>query len=423
VVPQLKRQWSTESTARKFEIFASNFESILDEATGGTGVSNVLAQKKAELGFRPVEFADNSAIIKSHFKQLRDMRVSRSQLDFDRHLWHMLYDWDFNHTGLDPMRRRIVVVALLNRSSRPIEVREIRLVNGDKAYRSSVKLNPLDHGQAWKPSHTSVVVATGNSPFGASLGLGAGEVSVHIETDVLQIAATHTGIHTKPLSGLLTHNVVSMNVHQWWSRWVLLISDKTVTLADRLITVSFLDPGPLGLQTDDRDGGVTITEVKPNSQAAEHPVLREGMQVVGVAGDDCSVLSYAAIIALIRDHPSRPLAITFLPADDHMATAVSAEADRAQELEPEPEPESTKPQPEPQIAEPEPEPASEIPEPEPEPEQTTLNAESLQLLKLSELKATARRLGIVEDALDDADDASDVKGAVIGLILAVGAIG
>lgn len=395
VLPQLKRQWSTESTARKLGIYASNFETLLDEATGGTGVSNVLAQKKAELGFRPVEFAENSAIIKSHFKQLR---ISRSQIDFDVHLWHMLYDWDFNHTGLDPMRRRIVVVALLNRSSRPVEVRDIRLAHGDKAYRSSAKLMPLDAGQAWMPSHMSVVVATGNSPFGARLGLGSGEVSVHIETDALQIAATHSGIHIKPLSRLLTHNIVSMDVHQWWSRWVLVISDKTVTLADRLITVSFQDPGPLGLQTDDRDSGVTVTGIQPNSQAAKHPVLRDGMRVVGVAGNDCSTMGYASIISLIREHPHRPLAITFLPADDHVATAANAEPQQELELERE-------------SAEPEPESAEAELRPGP------LQADRLQRIKLSELKVLARSLGVVEDQLDLADDASDVKGAVIGLIL------
>ena len=395
VLPQLKRQWTTESTARKLGIYASNFETILDEATGGTGVSNVLAQKKGELGFRPVEFAENSAIIKSHFKQLR---ISRSQIDFDMHLWHMLYDWDFNHTGLDPMRRRIVVVALLNRSSRLVEVRDIRLAHGDKAYRTNAKLIPLDDGQAWLPSHMSVIVATGNSPFGARLGLGSGEISVHIETDALQIAATHSGIQIKPVSRLLTHNIVSMDVHQWWSRWVLLISDTTVTLADRLITVSFQDPGPLGLETDDRDGGVTVTAIQPNSQAAKHPVLQVGMRVVGVAGDDCSVKSYAEIILLIRKHPDRPLAITFLPADDHVATAANTEPQ--QDLEPERE-----------SAEPEPESAEAELRPE------ALQADRLRRIKLSELKVLARSLGVVEDQLDLADDASDVKDAVIGLIL------
>ena len=384
VVPHLKRQWTNESAARKFEIYASNFETILDEATGGTGVSTVLAQKKAELGFRQVEFAENSAIVKTHVKQLR---VARSQVDFDMNLWHMLYDWDYNHTGLDPMRRRIVVVALLNRSSQPVKITNIRLVEGDKAYRSNVELLPLHAGgNDWQPSHTSVVVATGNSPFGARFGLSSGEVSVQVETSALNITATHSGIQVKPLKRQLTHNVVSMDIHQWWSRWILIVSDKTVTLASRLVTVLFQQPGALGLQTDDRNGGVTISGLSRGTQSEEHPILEIGMQISRVSGEDCAGLGYSQIISMIREHPSRPLAITFLP--------VNGESKPAAPLQPQPQPQ---------------------PQPEPEPE---LQPQRLSEMKLSALKVRARAAGIDDDQLDEADDATDVRGAVIALILA-----
>ena len=382
IVPQLKRQWTNESAARKFEIYASNFETILDEATGGTGVSSILAQKKAELGFRQVEFAENSAIIKTHIKQLR---VCENQSHFDMHLWHMLYDWDYNHTGLDPMRRRIVVVALLNRSSQPVKVTGIQLVEGDKAYRSNVELLPLGPtgSNAWQPSHTSVVVATGNSPFGARLGLSSGEVSVQIETSALNVTASHSGIHVKKLTRQLTHNVVSMDIHPWWSRWILIISDTTVALASSLVTVLFQQPGPLGLLTDDSHGGVTISGFTPNTQSDEHPMLEVGMHITSVSGEDCSGLEYKQIISMIREHPSRPLAITFLPVDAGSNPAAA---------QPEPEP-----------------------EPEPEPKR---QPQRLSEMKLSALKMRARAAGILEDDLDEADDATDVRAAVVALILA-----
>jgi len=343
VLPHLKRQWTNESAARKLEVYASNFETILDEATGGTGVSAVLAQKRSELGFREVEFADNTAIIKTH---IRELRVARSQVDFDRSLWHLLFDWDFNHTGLDPMRRRIVGVAVLNRSSRTVMIRDIRLAEGDKAYRSNVKMPPLS--SVWHPSHTSVVVATGNSPFGARLGLASGEVTVHIETTALRIEASHTGVRLTPLCPDVAHNVVGVHIHQWWSLTTVLLSDKAVSLASRetRVEVCFREPGPLGLVTEEdaQTGGVTITKIDLARQSGSARHVRPGSRLAAIGERDCARLPYAECIELIRQHPQRPLVLAFCSQRSHagrnLEPAPEPQPEPAPELQPQPDPES-----------------------------------------------------------------------------------
>jgi C-terminal processing protease CtpA/Prc len=96
----------------------------------------------------------------------------------------------------------------------------------------------------------------------------------------------------------------------------------------------------LGLQTDDRNGGVRISGLIPNTQSGEHPKLEVGMQISSVSGEDCSGLGYSQVIAMIRGHPSRPLAIAFLPVGAESRPTTVHRPEPRQQPEPEPEPEA-----------------------------------------------------------------------------------
>ena len=85
---------------------------------------------------------------------------------------------------------------------------------------------------------------------------------------------------------------------------------------DDLVEVSFVEPGPLGLNlTDQAVEGVMVLAIQKGSQAEAHEqagLLRPGLLVKIVGGQSVTGLSYEQVTAIIGSHAERPLHIVFM---------------------------------------------------------------------------------------------------------------
>ena len=82
----------------------------------------------------------------------------------------------------------------------------------------------------------------------------------------------------------------------------------------RLIPAIFTENGSLGISFEAANPQLppTIKGLKPGTQAEKHLELEVGMTLGSVAGVNCEQKPYKEVIALIKQHPERPVELCFL---------------------------------------------------------------------------------------------------------------
>jgi hypothetical protein len=208
----------------------------LQSAVEGLGASSVLQEKATALGFQ-ADGGPQPGSKKLVARQLAWMANEASVAGLERGLWRLLWAWDASHTGIDAQRRRCLGMLLVNHSSRPLIVTGVKLRKGD----SQQLLQPRQLGTS---GGASVLFAhAGMHVGGAVLGTTA-EVEVEVQTsvgltlrvggDALDVRGAGRGAGGSSGRGgggaQVRANVVGVDLHKWWSRWLVLISDAVLCI-------------------------------------------------------------------------------------------------------------------------------------------------------------------------------------------------
>ena len=100
-----------------------------------------------------------------------------------------------------------------------------------------------------------------------------------------------------------------------------------------VISVTFTEPGPLGLQLTDMIGdgdslSVCVQEINPGTQAMKHASVNAGLVLCTVQGESVASKSYEGTIEMIKK-AGRPVTISFVPGCPIMAHVLRGGPDRA----------------------------------------------------------------------------------------------
>ena len=109
----------------------------------------------------------------------------------------------------------------------------------------------------------------------------------------------------------------------------IVVSQKELTTKDsqEQLTLAFVKPGPLGIRFLQQKGSqrVCVMGIKPGTQAQDHPQLRPGLLLDAIGTMDVRTMPYAAVVKAFRDHPERPLHLTFSDATTAQASVSLSE--------------------------------------------------------------------------------------------------
>eukprot|EP01052_Picozoa_sp_SAG31_P008229 SAG31_NODE_411_length_15982_cov_7.055027_1_plen_4456_part_00 len=191
-------------------------------------VAGVPSKSVQGLGFKE-EPLTNENILDKHWSAFRKCD---SQQKFYRQLSHLVFDWDSNHCGLEA--RHCIAIAVINRATQPVEFTAYELQRGTsyKVMQKTLQALPVGFSRLnWNPAQTNVMFAWGNT-------IG-GDVEISVLCNAFKAKFTSDkGAHfikqnTSGKGGLFASNFAAVNIHKWWSTFVVVVGDPVLS-ADAL---------------------------------------------------------------------------------------------------------------------------------------------------------------------------------------------
>ena len=293
----------------------ANVHALRKQATAGTRGSTLLAEKAKDLRFPFDDTLTDDDIVAKHMGK-RDagqgLKTAESLDSLDRRLWRLLCDWDANHVDdmaggavagaaagaalalvVPPLgfaagvlaavaggvaggtsaghHRRCVVIAIHNRTARKVSITGVQREQATNLVEATNQHMQPFKG-SWEKANSTVIFAAASAPTGRAV-FETGMLELMIDSNCLRIQATSDYLRLHSKDERLCFNIVSMDVHHWWSRWVLVLSDATVNVLPAPEPSSYtvssveasLDKGSVTL-TFDED-----TKLEPEQAPAPEP--------------------------------------------------------------------------------------------------------------------------------------------------------
>jgi hypothetical protein len=173
-----------------------------------------------EMGFlTDAELTSTAAIVSKHFRRFHGCE---SVAEFERQLWHLIFDWDSNHTSVNA--RKCVCIGVLNKSASAIRVLDVKLASGHscEVFRREVQPKSSD---SWQIGSTTVLFASGESPLGLHKVVGSvGSIECTVQTTAGAFEFTHAGATFVPARGK-TATFLQQDIHTWYSRHLIAVAD------------------------------------------------------------------------------------------------------------------------------------------------------------------------------------------------------
>jgi hypothetical protein len=223
-------------------------------------------------------YTDDEIVHKHFGERGTGLKAAQTIASFDRRLWLLLSDWDASHVDdrvegaaagaavgaalavvMPPVgvvtgvvaaigggvvgstsagaHRRCLALAIHNHTSRRVSITNLvkeEATNLVETTNLVMEPSTTGHGagghdDGWDSKSSTVIFAAASPPVGRSL-FETGMLGLLIDCDCLRIRATNDFVRIYSKDVGICFNIVSMDVHHWWSRWVLVISDANINL-------------------------------------------------------------------------------------------------------------------------------------------------------------------------------------------------
>ena len=254
----------------------ANVRALRKQATAGLRGSTLLEDRARDLQFAPDDTLTDDEIVQKHIgeskssRHYQGLRTADSLASFDRRLWRLLCDWDANHVDdavegaavgmaagaalaivAPPVgavagivaaigggvvggtsaghHRRCLALAIHNRTAKRIAITNLVKQEATNLIKTTNEVMEPYTGGDWDSRTSTVIFAAASSPV-LRAAFETGMLELVIDCDCLRIRATNDFVRVYSKDPTLCYNIVSMDVHHWWSRWVLVLSDAKINL-------------------------------------------------------------------------------------------------------------------------------------------------------------------------------------------------
>ena len=222
------RLLQTYKDSLRRQIFGQIFRIVSSNVSLGRPVGKAVARIGGAtsrglrtMGFKSQELSSNAAIVSKHFRRFHECQ---SVAEFERQLWHMLYDWDSNHTTVNACK--CVCIGVLNKSASTIRVLDVQLKTGHSCEVFRREIQPKSSTtDSWQVGSSTVLFASGESPMGLQKVVGSvGSIECIVRTTAGEFQFTHMGATFLPVSGK-TATFLQQDIHTWYSRHLVAVAD------------------------------------------------------------------------------------------------------------------------------------------------------------------------------------------------------
>lgn len=144
----------------------------------------------------------------------------RSWRQLDEKIWNLLWEWDCTHNGLQASRCSATIV--INRSDSPIQITRIQMVHGRNVIIMGSTATGYElESRSIMPNGSALVFIWAFLPSPIEIG--------HLKANINTAAFSATVASTQRESycegkGGFTCGFVEKSVHEWWSKYVLVVS-------------------------------------------------------------------------------------------------------------------------------------------------------------------------------------------------------